>query len=124
VPSHPCKHPTCSAYVATKGFCAEHSEQAKALQADRHSFYDRHQRDAGAKRFYSSAKWLRARARKLASSPVCERCHVVFADTVHHKIALKHCIETQKTDQANLLSVCGPCHNAIEAEARKQTTCS
>lgn len=112
MPSYACRHPLCTAYIPHHGYCPLH-----AGHASRHAHYDVHQRNAAAKVFYASARWRRARAAKLAQDPVCERCHVVFADTVHHKIPLKDCTDTLQTAAANLMSLCAPCHNAVEAES-------
>lgn len=114
MPSFPCRHPTCTAYVAERhGYCVDH-----VGGPGKQAYYDTHQRDVAAKAFYASAAWLRARAAKLAANPVCEWCARVFADTVHHKIPLKRCTEAQKIEQANLMSVCGPCHNEIEKASK------
>ena len=117
MPSHPCRHPTCSAYVPRRGYCPDHQEQGRRDRRARNRFYDQHLRDPEAKKFYDSAAWQRARQTKLASEPVCERCRRVFAQHVHHRIPLSRCTPEQRVEQANLMSVCAPCHNAIEAEA-------
>jgi 5-methylcytosine-specific restriction endonuclease McrA len=93
-----------------------HTDQGRTERRERNRFYDQHQRDAEAKRFYDSEAWKRARARRLASYPVCERCNREFARHVHHRIKLKDCTPSQRLDQDNLMSVCVSCHNAIEAE--------
>lgn len=119
MPAHPCKWPTCSAYVAHGAgkYCPDHASAAEA-EPTRHGFYDQHARDKAAKAFYNSAAWKRARKLKLAADPVCQRCRIVFAQHVHHKKPLKQCAPAEKLDQANLKSLCAPCHNAEEAEAR------
>lgn len=118
MPSYPCKHPICNSYVRRRGdYCEAHQAQGKQARRERDRYYDKHQRDPDAKRFYNSSAWKRARALKLATDPVCQRCQRQWAQHVHHRIPLKRCTDEQRTAQDNLLSVCAPCHNAIEAEA-------
>jgi phage terminase large subunit-like protein len=91
--------------------------------ADRSSFYDRHQRNPEAKRFYASAAWSGpngARTQYIRAHPICERCAKVVADHVHHKLPLAQCTPEQRLDPANLMSVCISCHNAIEAQTPEQ----
>lgn len=112
-----CKFPSCNRPAAGEGdYCADHvtTGPAEALARQRH--YDQDARDPEAKKFYNSQAWKAARAEKLTTNPVCERCERVFAQHVHHKIPLAECPEEQKTAQSNLMAVCQPCHNAIEAE--------
>lgn len=123
MPSYPCRHPTCTAYVNRRGdYCQEHEANGKKERAERNRFYDQHQRDPDAKRFYGSAAWLRARAKKLATDPVCERCGGTWAQHVHHVKTLKQCTPAERVDQRNLMSLCPPCHNAVEAETRAEDT--
>jgi phage terminase large subunit-like protein len=86
----------------------------------RAAYYDQHVRDPASKAFYNSAAWKTVRAAVLAEHPVCQRCERTFALHVHHVIPLKECTPAQKTDRANLLCICQPCHNAVEAEAARQ----
>ena len=118
MPSHPCRHPTCTDYLKHTGdYCAEHEAEGKRERSQNQRFYDQHLRDADAKAFYNSAAWQRARAAKLAANPVCERCRHAFAVHVHHRIPLKRCTPAQRVDQTILMSLCGPtCHNAEEKE--------
>jgi 5-methylcytosine-specific restriction protein A len=117
MPSYPCAIPTCEAYVPARGgTCEEHGNRGGVTSTSRHAYYDQHLRDKEAKAFYDSAAWQRARATKLANNPTCERCEVVFAQHVHHKIPLRRCTLAQKTAQDNLTSLCQPCHSAVERE--------
>lgn len=117
MPSYPCRHPTCAAYVQRRGgYCAEHVQRGRVARAQRNRSYDQHVRSPAAKAFYNSAAWQRARATKLASAPVCERCTKAFAQHVHHRIPLAQCTPEQKTAQWNLRSLCQPCHTAVERE--------
>jgi predicted HNH restriction endonuclease len=43
----------------------------------------------------------------------------VFASHVHHKKPLAQCTPPERTDPENLMSVCPPCHNIVEAEASR-----
>jgi 5-methylcytosine-specific restriction enzyme A len=81
-------------------------------------YYDAHLRDPEARKFYGSAAWQRARKTKLANDPVCQRCQVTWARHCHHVIPLDRCTPFERVSQSNLLSLCQPCHNEIEAEAK------
>lgn len=117
MPAHPCRWPTCVAYVRRPAtYCDEHADDGREARRERDRFYDRHVRDPESKRFYDSAAWQRARATKLADRPVCERCERVFAQHVHHRKPLADCTPAERVDQRLLMSVCQPCHNAIEKE--------
>lgn len=114
MPSHRCKHPTCPALLPAPGRCALHQPQEVAEKAARDKVYDLHHRDKGAKRFYDSAEWKAARARKLAATPWCEVCRRAFAVQVHHDKPLAECRGAERTDRKNLISCCTPCHSRIE----------
>jgi hypothetical protein len=113
MPSFNCVHPTCNAILPAKGYCPKHQAAAKAPQAD----YDKYQRDQWAKRFYNSARWIKARNSKLARFPMCERCKKALAGQVHHKTPVQQVRRSAPHllyAGENLLSVCIPCHNALE----------
>jgi 5-methylcytosine-specific restriction endonuclease McrA len=115
MPSYPCRHPTCAAYVQCRGeACQEHADTPGA-QADRHRRYDLERRDRAAKAFYNSAGWIRARANKLAADPVCERCGGEWARHVHHHKPIDTHPELRLV-QRNLRALCPGCHSAVEAE--------
>jgi 5-methylcytosine-specific restriction protein A len=117
MPSMPCKHPTCTAYVQRPArYCQAHIVQAKAERSDRDRFYDQHGRDPVAKAFYNSAAWKRVRREVLAEHPVCQRCEREWSQHVHHKKKLKDCTPDEALDKQNLKAVCQPCHNEEEAE--------
>lgn len=119
MPSHACKHPTCTTIGPRPGYCSAHAKydtHARHRKAERDRFYDRHERNQDAKRFYNSAEWLRARQTRITRYPVCERCGADWSRHVHHVIELAKCTPAQRTDQDNLRAVCIPCHNALEAE--------
>lgn len=84
------------------------------------SYYDRHLRNPRSKQFYNSSAWKRCRKNQLAYFPWCQRCdNGTPAAHVHHIAP----IDTpdgweRRLDPENLLSLCVPCHNAVESEAR------
>jgi 5-methylcytosine-specific restriction protein A len=114
MPSHRCKHPTCTAFIAAPGYCQDHAGQQPP---SRHTHYDQHQRDREMKAFYDSAAWQRARSAALARQPWCQRCGDI-ATTVHHRSPAKT-DSAKRLDPNNLVPMCAPCHSQIEAEARK-----
>lgn len=124
MPSHLCKHPTCTRIGPKPGWCAEHARLAprRSSQAarERDRFYDQHHRDLAAKAFYNSSLWLAARKLRISAHPVCERCGVEWSRHVHHVIPLRKCTPAQRTDQDNLRAVCPACHNLIESESIHQ----
>jgi 5-methylcytosine-specific restriction protein A len=119
MPSHPCRHPTCTTYVRDRGYCAEHAHLAPLERREQHRIYDLYCRDPESKKFYDSAEWKRAREIKLNANPLCELC-ARFAEHVHHKIPVKEATREQRLDQRFLVSLCAGCHSKIEAEARKE----
>lgn len=123
MPCYPCRWPTCTAYLKHRGYCSAHQDKKpldnKAIVQAR---YDATKRDPEAKRFYDSAAWQRARREKLTRMPICERCRRVVAEHVHHSIPVKIATNEQRLDQSCLVSVCIPCHNAIEAHTAKNNS--
>jgi 5-methylcytosine-specific restriction protein A len=120
MPSYRCKWPNCRAYVPRSGsYCQDHEQHGREARADRDRYYDQHLRDEDARRFYNSKAWELAREKKLATTPICERCNREWARHVHHKKPLKFCTVEERTAQSNLKSLCHPCHNEEEAEAKR-----
>lgn len=120
MPTYPCAWPTCPAYVARRGnHCPAHEQYGRVARRVRDSMYDRYNRDPDVKAFYNSSDWQRARRTKLATNPVCSRCDRAWAQHVHHIKPLKRCTIEQRLAQANLKSLCAPCHNVEEAEAAR-----
>ena len=115
MPSHPCRHGTCTNYIATPGYCPDHAGLAAGDRRHSHARYDRFTRDVESKRFYDSAAWQAARAAKLTADPLCELCGR-FAQHVHHRIRVKQATQEQRLDQRLLVSCCSECHNRLEAE--------
>lgn len=108
MPSYPCLSPTCSEYVTVRGgTCPAHQGKA-TLDNSAHA----------RKAFYDSAAWDRARRTKLADTPICERCSEAWGSHVHHLIPLQDCTPAERLAQSNLMSLCQPCHSAVEAEMR------
>lgn len=60
--------------------------------------------------FYSSAEWLRIRARQLARAPMCEGCERAAAREVDHIRPISE--GGSRRDPGNLQSLCKPCHSA------------
>jgi 5-methylcytosine-specific restriction protein A len=117
MPSYPCPHPTCTAFVARRGDgCPRHQTEARKVRGERHAYYDQHARDKAAKAFYASAEWQRVRLEVLSAEPVCSRCGVEWANTVHHIKPLAECSPAERVEPRNLQPVCGPCHSEIERE--------
>jgi hypothetical protein len=116
MPVYPCAWPTCAEYVERRGdHCADHAAvRVDQATRERARIYNRFVRDPEAVKFYNSAEWKRARSRKLAHDPVCERCLRVFARHVHHRKPLEQCTPEQRTALAYLESLCIPCHNVVE----------
>jgi 5-methylcytosine-specific restriction protein A len=121
MPSYCCQHPTCTTYLPQRGYCPAHQTEGRKAKQQRHTYYDQHQRDPEAKRFYNSADWQAARATALAKTPWCSRCGQVFATTVHHIKPLLDCSAAERTAPDNLMCLCAPCHNEIEAEIRNES---
>ena len=118
MPSYHCRKPGCPELLPVSGWCKEHAYLGQQQTARRHQHYDKHARNPEAKRFYDLAEWKRTRGQVLATHPICQRCKLTFAAHVHHKIPLADLTDNAaKHDQSNLLALCGPCHNSIEAEA-------
>jgi 5-methylcytosine-specific restriction endonuclease McrA len=76
--------------------------------------YDRNRRDPAARAFYTSLRWRKTRALKLANNPLCESCRsrgmYVAATMVHHSKGLGECHE-HALDMDTLVSLCTACHN-------------
>jgi 5-methylcytosine-specific restriction protein A len=99
------------------------SFRSPSLAGDRHREYDRFARDREAKRFYDSGPWRKLRAWKLATDPLCERCKAsgryVAASHVHHRTERSEAPELA-LDEANLESLCHPCHSRHHATRGKE----
>jgi 5-methylcytosine-specific restriction protein A len=108
VPSKParsCKYPRCPNYSSDgTGYCTDHVHlYIPFVRGDdsRPSIYAR----AG-----YGAEWKQARARQLAAYPSCRYCGRPATD-VHHLVPVKR---GGTHDSANLISLCGSCHNLVE----------
>ncbi len=89
-----------------------------------------------AKQIRSSARWQKARDRKLKRNPLCEEHEkngdVVAADQVDHIVSLftllsRYSVEEVANatpagafDESNLMSLCTGCHAAKSAKERRQ----
>ena len=108
-PRKPCAHPNCPE-LTNERFCEQHKKQDAAE-------YNRHHRDKQTDNFYKSRAWQAARARKLAVTPLCEECHrhgtMERATTVDHIQPIR--MGGAPLEQANLQSLCNPCHSRKSA---------
>jgi len=104
-PKQPCSQPGCPALVA-HGRCDAHKAAARKS-------YDRERRDPTARRFYSSAMWLRARESQLNREPLCAVCRrngiTTSATLVHHRDG-----DVWNLKPENLQSLCIACHSTLE----------
>lgn len=81
----------------------------------RHRLYDKYKRNQDSKRFYNSAKWIKARTLALnRDNYLCQEClrnkTITVADVVHHIQHLRDYPELGLTLE-NLESLCHTCHN-------------
>lgn len=119
MPSRPCKHTLCPNYcTAPAEYCPEHTGD-RPSKAQQRSYYDQHLRNKDSKAFYNSKAWKQTREAVLTANPVCERCNIKFADTVHHFKPLKDCSDDEKTNRRNLAGLCSDCHSKVEAAIRE-----
>ena len=76
------------------------------------------------KSFYSSNAWRILSERKRIIDPLCERCMSVGktkpATEVHHIVGVE--VESLRLSIDNLMSVCGECHDVLDAERRAART--
>ena len=81
--------------------------------------YDRYGRDPELKAFYQGQRWRKVRDMKLQRDPLCEACaqagRTTVAVLVHHLLPVKEHWE-QRYNLDFMVSICHPCHNAIESE--------
>ena len=73
------------------------------------------QREAGFCPIYSS-RWTRVSRQVRATFPLCQRCKAKPSMEVHHKVPANKA-PWLFFDPSNLMAVCRPCHEALEAEA-------
>jgi len=116
MPSRACKHPCCENYVQPPAEYCELHKYDRPARAEAHKHYDQHRRNKESKRFYNSKEWQRARTTALTADPVCSRCRIKFADTVHHLIPITSATNVQKIDQRLLMPLCAGCHSETERE--------
>lgn len=115
-PARPCSRPGCPNLTHAR-FCEAH---AKA-EDER---YRKWQRDPKINRRYG-ARWRKIRTAYITAHPLCEDClaagRYTPAQEVHHVIPLEH---GGTHDQANLRSLCKPCHSrqsALDGDRWRQT---
>lgn len=115
-PKRPCSRPGCP-NLTTGRYCKEHGAEKKKEKAERYKYYDEHQRNQRARRFYKSRAWQAARQRALVRDKhLCQHClqdkRITPASTVHHVIPLLTNWR-KRLDMDNLVSLCSACHNRV-----------
>lgn len=118
MPSRACRFPLCTQYTSTGQYCDEH-RQAEGKPQSRHSYYNQHLRNKEAQTFYASAGWKLARSIALRQNPVCQRCNIEFATTVHHVVPVTEATREEKLQQKYLIPLCQSCHSLTEAEIKQ-----
>jgi 5-methylcytosine-specific restriction protein A len=113
-PKRPCSRPGCP-NLTTGRYCKEHGAEKKKEKAERYKYYDEHQRNQRARRFYKSRAWQTARQRVLIRDHyLCQGClhenQITQADTVHHIIPIRE-DWSKRLRLDNLVSLCSACHN-------------
>lgn len=116
MPPNPCRYPGCNGYqVDRSGFCEQHRKQAIREYDGR--------RDPAINAFYSSTRWRKLRALKLAKDPYCEKClerHILTEATiVHHIDEVTPSNRPKWLDYSNLQSVCHSCHERTKDNGRR-----
>lgn len=105
-PKHPCGHPGCRELTDAR-VCDTHRKQERRE-------YDHERKDDPYRKIYSSKRWRTIRALHLADEPLCRDCakagRIVAATMVDHITPMKQGGEA--FDDANLQSLCHPCHSA------------
>lgn len=95
-----CSYPGCRALVVS-GRCTAHRQEVRRVGRSED------------KRFYDSALWKRVRNMKLMRDPLCQYCllnkKLTDASEVDHYVPLSG--GGHRTDDANLVSACTPCHS-------------
>ena len=114
-PKRPCRHPFCKNLTDDRrGFCELHRGSADNL-------YARQRTDTAEQKLYSSVRWRKLRAAKLAENPFCEICRaagrVAVASIVHHVVEVRQ--GGDPYDFAGLQAVCASCHRRIHGGGRR-----
>ncbi len=104
----PCRQAGCPALLDIPGFCDKHRKEAFKIQKQ---FVTEDYKERN--RFYQRKVWKSARALQLQIEPLCRKCRqqgkLTAAAVVDHVIAIAD--GGAELDQANLQSLCLPCHN-------------
>jgi len=105
----PCRQSGCRVLVLKPGYCDQHRKETFRKQKQKAAF-DYKERN----RFYQRVDWKKARAAHLQSEPLCRSCRaigkLVAAIIVDHIVQIEH--GGAPLDDANLQSMCKPCHNS------------
>lgn len=134
----PCQYPRCPRIINEGRFCSEHAGKTRHAcawagcsvllppgekyclphkeAAERQ--YDQ-ERGHAHKRGYDKV-WARLRQKQLAEFPLCHECQklgrTTAATMVHHVVPIRE--GGRRLDQANLESLCRPCHERMHPEKR------
>jgi|GEM_PF-480350 5-methylcytosine-specific restriction protein A len=114
-PFKPCAYPGCSELVSEGRYCPKHQHKEKEQMAERHRYYDTHQRDERADRFYKSKAWVATRQAVLTRDLwLCQDCkaqgRLTPANHVHHIVELRD-DWSKRLHMDNLISLCASCHS-------------
>ncbi|MGG1483500.1 HNH endonuclease signature motif containing protein [Peribacillus castrilensis] len=106
----PCNHVGCGE-LTSDSYCAAHKKL-------KHRQYKQQRTDKKEQDFYSSTRWRRVRAKKMANNPLCEICLsnglLTGADMVDHIKPIKQ--GGALLDMSNLQSLCNSCHRRKTAK--------
>jgi 5-methylcytosine-specific restriction protein A len=120
MPKKPCagRYGNCSSLVKIgEKYCPDCQPREKKREQAKTKEYDR-KRGTPTQRGYG-AYWKKVRAHKLKKDPLCEKClgltmlNVVPAVLVHHIDG-----NSRNNINANLMSLCNPCHEKIHKKDR------
>lgn len=118
-PLRPCAIPGCPELVRGDPYCRYHQYKNQEQKAERHRYYDQHQRDQRAAEFYNSSAWQKLRRYVLARDHhLCQEClgekRITPADVVHHLVPISE-DWGRRLDSGNCVSLCASCHNRIHS---------
>jgi 5-methylcytosine-specific restriction protein A len=113
-PKRPCPAPGCRALV-NRGYCDQH-------QRSRQRAYNKTLDRQADQRFYKGRQWMAVRRAHLESEPLCRMCRqsgrLTTATHVDHIIPRDR--GGADYDDANLQSLCMPCHSAKTRREERQ----
>ena len=122
-----CSYATCKTIVnhnddGTSPRCPEHPRSYKKSNTKERQRKYGHQFDAQGKHIYSSYRWKKLRAAKVAVDPLCEHCMAngiaKAVEEVDHKIEIED--GGAVWDIENLQSLCKHCHLVKTYKCKKE----